>query len=394
MRQTKKLLIPLVCFGLFLTGYYLVTLQYTIYDMAKEYGLNDTLMGLIITIQYIAMILLPIPLGGLSDRFGKKMVYYIQSISLVAGPLLVFLSGNTAVLFIGVLISGAGYGLMSFLSIAVVTDAYPHSAGKFVTISSMSFCVGAVLAPLVSNEIISSGAGWRVLYLIICIAAAVALAALIITKVEKVAIKGENEIPKQKIGQILKNPLIYILSLTIILYLCVESCGSSFIKSFFDNIYPQNIDAGTYAAWALSLFWLMFIPSRTVTSMVKGKKYPMLIGSFLLCAVVLLMISFVKTEEMSLIGFAVLGLACGPIWPTLMSLGSRAFYENSGFVSGINTSSTAFGGAVSAPLIGALAQNVGYDYIFIAVAVFALLGLGVYLITVRKFSKKGLKSLL
>ena len=394
MKQTKKLLIPLVCFGLFLTGYYLVTLQFTIKDMARDYGLNDTLMGLIITIQYIAMILLPIPLGGLSDKFGKKIVYYIQSISLVLGPLLIFLSQGSAVLFIGVLISGAGYGLMSFLSIAVVTDAYPHSAGKFVTISSMSFCVGAVLAPLISEAIIASGAGWRILYLIICIAAAAGLAALLVTKVEKVAIEGELEIPKQKVRQILKNPLIYILSVTIILYLCVESCGSSFIKSFFEGIYPQNTYASTYAAWALSLFWLMFIPARTVTSMVKGKKYPLLIGAFLLCAVVLFFISFAKTEVASLVGFAVLGLACGPIWPTLMSLGSRAFYENSGFVSGINTSSTAFGGAVSAPLIGALAQNVGYDYIFIAVAVFALLGLVMYLVTVRNFGKKGLQSLL
>lgn len=391
MRQTKKTLIPLVCFGLFITGYYLITLQFTIADIARDNGLDDFLMGLIITIQYIAMILLPIPLGNLSDKYGKKVIFYIQSIAFVVGNILIAASGQIVLLFLGVLIAGAGYGLMSFLSVAVVTDAYPEKASRFVHISSIAFCVGAVAAPLVSNMLMENGMAWRGLYLIICIAGVIGLAVLCFTKVEKVALAGREEMPKQKIRGLLKSPLLWMLGITIILYLGIET-GASMIDSFFENVYPES-EAG-YSALSLSLFWFMFIPARMITGMWKKSKTPILVAAFVLCIVDLIVLSAIRMPVISVIGCAVLGFGCGPIWPTLMSLGSRTFYENSGLVSGISTSCTALGGAVSAPIMSGIAGWVGYEIVFLVVGAFAALGLIMYLITRKLFKQKGFMKLL
>jgi fucose permease len=72
---------------------------------------------------------------------------------------------------------------------------------------------------------------------------------------------------------------------------------------------------------------------------------------------------------------AVYGLGVGPVFPLLMSRGTREFPEQSGVVSGILYAGIALGGMVFPLLVGTVAQSVGIarSYWFCAAAVAGLL---------------------
>lgn len=83
--------LALLCTVLFFYGFYLGGVQLVISEVSREYGQNATGMGGLVAAQHVAAVVLPVVLGALADRIGKKPVLCIFAAVFRSG----LLSGGT-----------------------------------------------------------------------------------------------------------------------------------------------------------------------------------------------------------------------------------------------------------------------------------------------------------
>ena len=70
-------MLALLCTVLFFYGFYLGGVQLVISEVSREYGQNAAGMGGLVAAQHVAAVVLPVVLGALADRIGKKPVLCI-----------------------------------------------------------------------------------------------------------------------------------------------------------------------------------------------------------------------------------------------------------------------------------------------------------------------------
>ena len=84
--------LALLCTVLFFYGFYLGGVQLVISEVSREYGQNAAGMGGLVAAQHVAAVVLPVVLGALADRIGKKPVLCIFAAVFAAGCFLAGLS--------------------------------------------------------------------------------------------------------------------------------------------------------------------------------------------------------------------------------------------------------------------------------------------------------------
>ena len=114
--------LALLCTVLFFYGFYLGGVQLVISEVSREYGQNAAGMGGLVAAQHVAAVVLPVVLGALADRIGKKPVLCIFAAVFAVGCFLAGLSKNLGVYVIGAVCVGAGYSVCESVSSAVLSE--------------------------------------------------------------------------------------------------------------------------------------------------------------------------------------------------------------------------------------------------------------------------------
>ena len=134
----------------------------------------------------IAIVIVSVPAGRLSDRFGRKPVIYVGCAIGAVAMLLGALAPNLAVAYLAALLYGIGGGVFIAVDWALMTDIIPRaSSGRYMGLSNVatgasspvSVAVGGIIADIV-NRAAGMGVGMRVSLLValgLYVLAAVAL---------------------------------------------------------------------------------------------------------------------------------------------------------------------------------------------------------------------------
>ena len=110
-----KWVLALLCTVLFFYGFYLGGVQLVISEVSREYGQNAAGMGGLVAAQHVAAVVLPVVLGALADRIGKKPVLCIFAAVFAVGCFLAGLSKNLGVYVLGTASLGAAIAIKRFL---------------------------------------------------------------------------------------------------------------------------------------------------------------------------------------------------------------------------------------------------------------------------------------
>lgn len=133
-------------------GIFLVLPVFSVY--AEQYTSSGLLIGIGLGSYGIAMAIFQIPMGMLSDRFGRKRVIVIAMIPFIIGNLISWHPVNIFGLIIGRFIAGAGAITSSSMALAQesVPDEKRTAAMAFLGIPiGLSFLVGIILGPLIGS---------------------------------------------------------------------------------------------------------------------------------------------------------------------------------------------------------------------------------------------------
>lgn len=356
---------------LFVKGLYMGGLQFVIGDISDSFGMQITGIGILVSVPHILSVLLPTPVGILSDKVGKKAVLIIASVVFAAGCVLACLCKDiTLYIIASILIVGSG-SVCESVATAVLSDANPKEAARYINISQCVLSAGAVLSPIGMQMLMDAAdASWRWLFVICGAALLVLLFFLVVSAFPAAQVAAREDKREGEKAHFFRDVIFVCALISMALYISLEHGVGFFTETFFDHGLGRS-DLGAYA---LSLYWVGMTVSRLIFSVRLKKLRTVLLIHFAATTALFAILTFSNTAYLCLILCGLVGFAYGPIWSALVALGTRQFPEHSGSVSGFMMSAGALGSIISPTLMGLVSDWFDIRAGFLLLSVFALLG--------------------
>ena len=345
-------------------------LQFNLLMISEEFGLTTTQMGNLVSIQYLAFILIPLIFGGYGDKYGKKIIIFLFALCFSTGCLAFLLSNGFLLVLAGAFLVGAGFSMCESAGTAVLSDVYKEEAASYINWSQSCFSAGALISPIVcqfAND--KFGLGWRIFFS--ALLAAYVILALMALKMKfpaPVAVPKEDlKVPKTKLSS---KGRILCLAFGIMI-----SAGTEIGIAFFIGSHAKfALGTEAHNAMILSVFWITQIPSRILIGMIKKNIRTVLKLSYLFIAISIVIIAFMTTKNALVLMYGILGFVYAPLWPIIMGEAGNIDPNNSARITGIMTACCGIGGVISPTIFGVIADFLNIKASLFFVMAWALSG--------------------
>ncbi len=346
-------------------------------DIIRDFGINQTLAGILIASFFIAYGVMSIPAGILVEKWGEKGVMLAAFLIASISALVFALTPTYPVYAISLFVIGCG---MAMLQVAInpllrVAGGEEHFAFNSV-LGQLFFGLASFLSPLVYSYVVqdlstgdssvfrSLGAllppdlPWISLYWLFAITSLLMVFAISFIKFPKVQ-RQEDE----KVGawathiSLLKNPITLLYFAGIFCYVGFEQGTANWISQYLLTYhqYDPLIEGARAVSWfwglmtagtVLGLVLLKFIDSRKVLT------------GFILAAILCLSIALFSSGPVALIAFPMVGFFASVMWSVIISLALNSASSHHGSLSGILVTGIA-GGAIIPLTVGWIGDLAG-----------------------------------
>ena len=150
-------------YGLRMLGMFLILPIFAIYAQTLEGGQDHTMVGLALGAYGLTQVLLQLPFGIASDKYGRKKVIYVGMLIFIIGSVVGAMGTDIITVIIGRAIQGAG--AVSAVVMALVADSTreEHRTKAMATIGGtigVTFALSLVAGPLLNQSIGVPGIFW------------------------------------------------------------------------------------------------------------------------------------------------------------------------------------------------------------------------------------------
>ena len=348
----------MIAYGCFLGGS-----QAVIAEAAADLGLDIAGMGGLVSLQFLPAIFVPVLMGGLADRIGRKPV--ITAFCALFGlGLLVCGSAHSPIIYaVGAFAVGSAYSVCESGCCATMSDLGPDWEVRGINLTQALLCLGAVLFPLVIRLF---HLRWRATYFVCAAAYGVLLPILLGTRFPPpLAAQSED---RGAVRLLLSSGVFLCTLVSILLYVGLETGFGYFIESMIFGRF------GEVPIPCVSLYWLGMALSRFVFSSIRYRSKPVLIAGFVLSASCFLLLILSRNSVLSLALCFATGFAYGPIWSTLVAEANARYPSHAGTASGLMSAGCGMGGIMFPVLTGLAARQFSLSTAFGMLSGIALTG--------------------
>ncbi len=372
MRLTQILYTVAVFSSLGLLGLLFPAVGSSLPSIETFFGINLSSSGFVPTYVQLGYSLFCFLGGIISDAFSKRNVLIVGCLIYALSGLFLGISQNWLLTLGLFFLFGIGSGLIFISSNTLVIDIFTNRSGTFLNIHHTFFAFGSLIAPFIVTGFISSGYEWFFTFRLLGVIALVIVAIIILSDMvfagkreHKVYTQEEQKEPMlKKYMRVLKNKqFMKFLTITLlgvgvqfgIIYLLV----SYLVKVRLTN--PKT--AGLVA----SGFFLGILVGRLICSyLVSRISAYYIVLSLLIVLTLTLVFGWLFEGKISLVMFALTGLGCSGLMPTLMALASSVIDKNVRAASlGFQAMAGGLGGMTVTAVISVLSELIGLDYSFL-----------------------------
>ena len=367
----------------FFLGVELGSFNLVLYTVSRDFGLETSLMGFLVTAQYFTITVSPLILGFVSDKIGKKKTLLIFMPVFTLGCFIAAASGTLEIspfhlvessvwfFIIGVFIIGIGYSACESVGGSALSDTFPGKEGRYINIMQGAFSLGAVASPLFFRWLMDNfNLTWHWVFLIPGCGFILLYPILLLSACRSQDLVNPGVERTKSPSSIFKSSFFPVLLFCMMAYVALES-GISY---FIDSLLITEFENSSLSAWTISGFWFSMALSRFFFATTKIKPHAITLLGFTVAAVLLMLLFTFRIQWVFFYSILCLGFAIGPIWPTLMGIGMSAFPKQSGAVGGILYSGGGVGGIIMPLAFGAMAEYAGFYSGFLLMAFIAVLG--------------------
>lgn len=335
----------------------------------KSFDMSYIQGGLVLSVLAAGNLIFGFLSGVLSDFIGRKRVILLGNLFYIAGLALIVLSSGTALLYVGVLITGAGWGTCN-TGINMLINQIVSGDGKVLNFLHMTYGIGAFIIPVLAGTLIRAGLPWKgILVLLMALAALALLFAMKMPSAPKAANPDTGKAVQGVSRTVFSAPSLYIFMLMAFFYEGTENAVSGWIVTYlmsrgFSETFSQNM---------LSAFWIAMICGRGLSGIISRRvRKPVIImlstAGALAAAVLFITVTTAIAVAVTVV---LLGMMLSGIYPLVIAC-AHSIMSASGTAGAMITSTGGLGASVVPFAGGRAAQSLG-TFGMIASAVISLL---------------------
>ncbi|MBT2372923.1 MFS transporter [Pseudomonas fluorescens] len=348
----------------------------------EQLGFSAVVAGITIGSQYLATLLSRPMAGRMSDTVGTKRAIVLGLSGILLSGVLTFVATlleslpllSLSVLLAARLLLGVAQGLIGVgtISWCMGQVGVEHTARSISWNGIASYGAIAIGAPL--GVVMVAEYGYTSLGIALSVLAGLGLL-LIRNKPSVPVIRGERLPFRAVFGRIAPFGAS----------LCLASIGYGTLTTFITLYYLSQ--GWTGAAYCLTVFGVCFILSRLlfISSISRFGGFTSAIACMTLETLGLILLWLAPSTSLALIGAGLTGFGLSLVYP---ALGVEAIKQvpNSSRGAGLSAYAVFFdlALAIAGPLMGAVALNLGYSWIFFCAALLSVTGLGLTLLLKRR----------
>lgn len=353
----------------FINGFEAGGYQASLYSIGQTYDLSVTSKGLFASVELFATMLAPLVLGNWADRTKKLRCLLILLGIQIIFSITIFMSNIQLVFIVGIFFLGLTTSALQFISIAALAESYPVSGKKKIGFMTSMYALGAFLAPLFVDFFINSGLTWKMLFLSLTIGSIIAFAGVVMCQNQKAetVLRGDN-INAGNTGFVVWGVLL--LCVVMCIYVGFENGFAFFVDTLFEEVFSSGL-----GKFALSMFWVVMIPSRVLVGLFAKYSRKILIAAIIAIPLITVIIAFANSAELAMALCIPLGFACGAIYPSVLTTLMEYSGDRKATATAMITTATGIGGAAFTALTGILAGSMGLRGAMIALSAFFILSL-------------------
>ena len=370
MREKKREYLWLVFFLIiFINGFEAGGYQASLLNIGQTYELSTASKGLFASVELFATMLAPILLGAWADRTSKVKCLRILLCIQFAAALIIILFTSRLMFIGGVFFLGLTTSALQFIAIAALADSYPVSYKLKIGYLTSMYALGAFVAPLIVSAYLSLGMGWRTLFVFLVVGSAIAIVGL------AKAGDGKREMAIADDGvENDKGKFILAGILMLCVVMCIYVGYENGFAFFVDSLFAEELNS-SLGKYALSIFWIVMIPSRVMVGHFAKYANKLLLGAVIAIPLITVVISQLNSDVTLLLLCIPLGFACGAIYPSVLNIAMPLAGEYKATATGMITTATGIGGVVFTILTGVLGEKMGLRNAIIVLASFFILSL-------------------
>ena len=353
----------------FFNGFEAGGYQASLYSIGQVYDLSVTSMGLFASVELFATMLAPLVLGSLADRSHKlKFLLVLLGMQIVFAFTL-FASGVELVFIACIFFLGLTTSALQFISIAALMEAYPVSGKRKIGFMTSMYALGAFVAPLFVDLCMKMGFSWRVVFLALTIGSMIAFAGVFALRNSSIEEGNADEDTTEEGGRFV---IVGVLLLCVVM--CIYVGFENGFAFFVDTMFAEVLDS-TKGKFAISLFWVVMIPSRVLVGLFACHAKRILVTSIIAIPVITWLITLMDSDSAVMALIIPLGFACGAIYPSVLTTLIGFSGNRKATATAMITTATGIGGVVFTALTGFLAERIGLKGSMLALAAFFILSL-------------------
>jgi len=347
-----------------------------------ELGFSAVVAGITIGSQYLATLLSRPMAGRMSDTVGTKRAIVLGLSGILLSGVLTFIATlvvslpllSLCILIAGRLLLGVAQGLIGVGTISWCMGAVgvEHTARSISWNGIASYGAIAIGAPL--GVVMVAEYGYTSLGIALTVLSALGL----------VLIRNKPSVPVVR-GERLPFWAVFGRIAPFGASLCLASIGYGTLTTFITLYYLSRGWVG--AAWCLTVFGICFILSRMlfISSIKRFGGFAAAIACMTIETLGLVLLWLAPSTGVALIGAGLAGFGLSLVYP---ALGVEAIKQvpNSSRGAGLSAFAVFFdlALAIAGPVMGAVALNLGYSWIFFCAALLSVTGLGLTILLKRR----------
>ena len=330
-------------------------------EMTESYGLNNTQIGIIGSVQNVGGIAAMVFGGVLSDRFPKLKlivvfftIYTAVLFGIGAAPAYVML----LVFFFAL---GVANSYLNLLISAFVSEAYGEKRTAYLNMIHAFFSLGSLAGPIYASMVQRSGQPWNRSFVnlgVLCTAVTLALVIIAIPVKDRKNMAGGGSL-LGGVKSLLADRTILILAL-----LCAAYMGHQAAIGLWITTYIQEglgLDR-SIASMALILFWGGIVVGRFMQPAVDRKiEYSKWLCITCLLSAVLYIAAFLIGSGVFLVAVLfTVGALTGAAFPSIIGMACSRYPHLSGTATSTVSLTSSLIGTLLSGFIGALVDAAGY----------------------------------
>lgn len=355
---------------IFINGFEAGGYQASLLNIGQTYELSTASKGIFASVELFATMLAPLLLGAWADRSSKVKCLKILLVIQFVAAFLIMLFTSQLIFVGGVFFLGLTTSALQFIAIAALADSYPVSCKKKIGFLTSMYALGAFVAPLVVSAYLGLGYSWRTLFLLLTVTSAIAFLGLLGAgdgKRELYLVNGEGE-------EVSAEKFITAGILMLCVIMCIYVGYENGFAFFVDTLFAEELNS-SIGKYALSIFWIVMIPSRVLVGYFAKHAHKILLGAVILIPVITVIIALLNTDVPVLVLCIPLGFACGAIYPSVLNIAMPLAGEHKATATGMITTATGIGGVVFTALTGILGDKFGLRTAVMVLAAFFVVSL-------------------